>query len=235
METNDIYLLHGWSIDDNNREKWQDFMNALRNQDFNPHFLPIPGLDNDVENPWNLSDYVGWLEVKLPQHPVCLLGHSFGGQLAVRFASTRPERVASLILIACSGLRDKSIPAVLKRFVFKQVAAAGKIFTKNQQVRKLLYFLAREKDYLQADPIMRETMKNVIADEIRDDLKQITCPVLVIWGENDQTTPLKNGYYIDDKLADSELRIAAGVRHAPQFDEPNVVAKFISRFVRAAT
>jgi len=205
----------------------------LTQQGITTVFLPLPGLTTqfaDTDQPWQLQDYVDWVATQLPDRAVILLGHSFGGQLAVRFTAQHSTRVEALILIDSSGIRDHSVRATIKRAVFWVAAKIGKVFRGIPGARKLLYRLAREQDYYQASPVMQKTMANVIAEEIIADLSQVAVPTLLLWGEADQATPVRNIEYFR-VIPELEVQTIPEARHSPQFTHPQVVATAVTAFL----
>ena len=160
-----------------------------------------------------------------------MLGHSFGGQLAIRYCSTYPNRVSKLILIANSGIKDNSPQAMLKRKIFRLLAKIGKKITKSNFFRFLLYKLTREGDYYSASPLLRRTMAKVINDQIISDLPKITIPTCIIWGKLDKTTPVKNAQLVHDQISHSRLEYIKQASHAPQFSHPQQTANIISSFL----
>lgn len=226
-----IYLLHGWAIDQHNANKWQKMQDDLKKRNVDSQFLAIPGLSTDHEHVWGLGDYVNWLAQTLPQKPVILLGHSFGGQLAIRFASQYPERVLALILLNSAGIRNNKPLAYLKRKIFYYLAKIGKLFFRAKIWQKYLYKLAREKDYYNAPTNMRQTMAKVIADEVKTDLPKIHCPTLIIWGKKDKITPLWMGQIMNSKISNSQLKIIDDARHSPQFTHGQEVVELVGEFM----
>jgi pimeloyl-ACP methyl ester carboxylesterase len=228
-----IYILHGWAIDAENEKKWQPLMNALKKTGLSVKFLPIPGLTTPVVEVWTLTDYERWLEEQLEKESkVILLGHSFGGQLAIRYAAHHPKQVEKLILIDASGMRPKSLKAQIKRNVFKGIAKVGHVFTQNETLRKFLYMLAREKDYQQASPVLRQTMANVLADEVVADLPQVKAPTLIIWGAQDRATPLSHGQFYAQHITGSQLKVIEAARHSPQFTHVDQVSQLVAEFTK---
>ncbi len=228
-----IYILHGWAVDPRNEQKWDDVRNELRRRGIESVFLPIPGLSTPLERAWSLPEYCTWLKQTLPlQGAVILVGHSFGGQLATRFASLYPDKVARLVLIDSSGLRDQRILTRCKRLLFQKLASIGKAVTSAPFARQFLYLLAREKDYYSAPPVMRQTMAQILADDVRADLAHVEAPTLIIWGQNDAVTPVGNAA-IFGRISGSTVRIIAQARHSPQFTHPESVAQCIEEFLHA--
>jgi pimeloyl-ACP methyl ester carboxylesterase len=229
-EETTLYILHGWSVHRNNAGKWEKIRSHLTNVGIETEFLDLPGFSKPLEKEWSLDEYVNWLGESLPQKPVVLLGHSFGGQIATRFAAQHPEHVEKLILIASSGIVDRSFKAQAKRKIFYILAQIGKVFSFIPFARKFLYLLAGERDYYQAAPLLRKTMANVLADEIIADLPKIKAPTLLIWGENDTATPLRNTA-VFLKIKNSSLTTIPDARHSPQFTHPEKVVSAIQKFI----
>jgi len=227
-----VYILHGWAVSQFNQQKWQPLIDDLTDQGIKAVFLPIPGLTSPLTEVWELADFIKWLAQTLPDQPVILLGHSFGGQLAAAFAASHPDRVQKLILIASSGVRDHSLPAVFKRTVFLFLAKVGKLFFKNEILRKLLYRAAREQDYLNAPPLLRRSMSNILDTEIDQELPKVKCPTLLIWGRQDRVTPLWLGQFFHQKISHSQLAVIEKARHSPQFTHVSEVTQLITKFVK---
>jgi pimeloyl-ACP methyl ester carboxylesterase len=233
MHSSVIYILHGWAVDPENQKKWQPLISSLAEKGIEARFLPIPGLSTQLDEVWNLSDYERWLEKELVgQSQVTLLGHSFGGQLAIRYTVNHSQQISNLILIDASGMRPRTVKARLKRSVFMNAAKIGQAFTRSESVRNFLYKLAREKDYQQASPLLRKTMANVLNDEIVKDLPKIKVPALLIWGENDAATPVSHGRFYAQQITDSQLKIIPEARHSPQFTHVDQVTQLIVEYIK---
>ena len=211
-----IYILHGWAY---TTEKWQPFVTELERLGFQVVFLHIPGLTAPIDRPWILDDYVLWLHKTLSAEnkPVTLLGHSNGGRISLLFAARYPEKIAELILIDSAGVHHDGTKIKIKRAVFGTLAKIGRMFSGVSYIRNFFYKIVGEKDYRDADPIMRETMQNLISVDLVPEMPKIQCPTLLIWGEHDRATPLADGKIMKEKIPHSELAVIAGARHSPQF------------------
>jgi pimeloyl-ACP methyl ester carboxylesterase len=227
-----LFILHGWSIEKNGQDKWLPFIAELKKVGLNPQFLALPGLQSPLNEVWNLDNYVEWVTDKLPNQPVVLLGHSFGGQIAIRLAARHPEKVSQLILIDSAGLRDHAVLPTAKRVVFKLAAKIGKVFLNNQLARMVLYKLAREKDYYNAPPLLRRTMSSVLDEELWEELPKVQAPTLIIWGSDDRVTPIKLGRQIHQLIAQSRIEVVTGARHAPMFTHTAQTAQLVSEFIK---
>lgn len=233
-----MLVLHGWAQSAHNQTKWQPFLDQLSSQGVDAYFLGLPGLSTPIPQPWTLDDYVEWLHDQVEAEmeskktdQVLLLGHSFGGQLALRFTHRYPHLVHALILVDSAGIRDARLHKRIKRGVFWLLAKLGRFVTNVPWARSVLYKLARERDYFEASPIMRQTMKNVLSEQVVEDLPTISQRVLIVWGRNDQATPLFLGERLHQGLRQSELHVINGARHSPQFTHTAETAALVSDFM----
>lgn len=226
-----IFILHGWTY---SISPWQPFIKLLSRRGFTLKLLRVPGLTAPLTQAWTLTDYVNWLAQTLaaePQ-PVVLLGHSNGGRIALAFTAQFPRKVSRLILIDTAGIYHQPLLLQFKRFIFGLFARIGKQLTSSPILRRLLYRLAGETDYYQANSIMRQTMINLSVD-LTPILSRITLPTLIIWGGQDQTTPLSHGQTMHHLIKNSTLHTVAAARHSPQFTHPKVVVQSIKQFLQS--
>lgn len=226
-----IFILHGWSY---SKDKWTPFIKALNAHGINAKVLSIPGLTAKLNEPWTLNDYVSWLKKELINEPdkIILLGHSNGGRIAASFSARFPQKVSHLILMDSAGISRNELPLRLKRLIFKTIAKLGKPLKNIQPLRWLLYKLARESDYRDASPIMRQTMRNLIQTDLTETFSQIKASTLIVWGQKDQITPLSDGQTINLLVKNSQLEIIKNAHHSPQFNQPQQVAKLISQWLK---
>lgn len=225
-----IYLLHGWS---DSTQKWGTLVRLLERRGFVVHLPLIPGLTEELKEVWGLENYVVWLEKLLEKEDkVILAGHSNGGRISLAFALKHPEKIHHLVLIDSAGVYHNHFTRRLKRFLFKSLARTGKKLTKSEKLRSLLYKMAREKDYEKADPILRQTLTNLIKVDLVPQLPSLKVPTLIIWGENDKATPLKDGLLIHQQIKGSVFKMITGARHSPQFTHPELVADYIEEGVK---
>lgn len=226
-----IFILHGWAIEVNNREKWQPLISTLQKFGITATFLPMPGFDEEIPEPWDLNRYISWLNQKLPDNPVILIGHSFGGKLACRFAANFPKRVEKLVLIDSAGIKDNRLQTRIKIRGFLVLSKFGKIITNNNRLKILLYKVAQAHDYFEAPPAMKKTMQNVINDYVTENLPQIAAKTIIIWGKNDSNTPLFMGKTFNNNIKGSQLVVIKNARHSPQFTNSDEVAELIKDFI----
>lgn len=224
---NKLYILHGWTTD---TTRWDPFLKELSKTGIEPVFLNIPGLSAPIDRPWTIDDYVEWLSNALPKNKrVSILGHSNGGRIILSFALKYPERLEQIFLVDSAGIRHNDILAKTKRGIFKAVSKIGKTITTSNKAKELLYQVAQESDYKKAEPIMKETMKNLIAVDLTPHLTQIQTPVTIIWGKNDTTTPFTDAMVLKNELPNSTIFPIENALHSPQFTHTPQVIEIIKK------
>lgn len=188
-----IIILHGWGL---RGSTYQKLAELLRQRSYRVYAPDLPGFGSEplAKQSMNLDDYVLFVQSFLKKKrvkPVILIGHSFGGRVAIKYAYTYPKEVAKLILTGVPLVRDRS----LRRKVATLAAVIGGTLLRNSPkpirefFRKVLYFAIGELDYYKAGPL-RQVFKNVVAEELAGTLKNVSVPVLLVWGEKDRMTPL---------------------------------------------
>lgn len=224
-----IYILHGWAYDS---QKWEVLQRALEKAEIEATLLRIPGLTGSLDRPYDISDYVSWIDKSVENNPpIILLGHSNGGRLALHYSLENPSKVSQLILIDSAGVEHIDIVSQIKKNSFQIIAKIGKKFTKSSFLKNLMYTILREKDYKEASPIMRKTMQNLLASDHNFPFSQISVPTTLIWGEKDTITPLVDGLTMHAKIKNSKMHTIPEARHAPQFTHPERIVKIIEEIV----
>lgn len=234
-----ILILHGWG---SNSGRWKRVKELLGKKGIEVLALDLPGFGiiSSPPKPWGRDDYIGWILQKLKEknwEKFNLLGHSFGGGLAVKMATNFSEKIEKLILCTPAIIKRKSI----KTYLFYWLAFLGrrifslpglKIFY--PQAQKLVYKLAGARDYYVADGIMKETMKKIGKEEdLEMILERIKTPTLILWGKKDDVLPLKDAYRIKEKIKRSQLRVLPGVRHSPHREAPEELSKILVSFLQS--
>ncbi len=239
-----LIILHGWQ---SSKEKWQKAKELLETQSLKVVVPDLPGfkLENQLDKPWNLNDYVEWFNNiqensgSFPE-PFFLLGHSFGGRIAIKFAVKYPEKLKGLILVSAAGIKKEK--TFRDKVLLKTIKLARKLGVQEQAsqtkglwqiIRKVFYrYVLRQTDYLKASPIQKEIMKNALEEDLKPLLDSITIPALIIWGAKDKMTLSKDAYLMKEKIKNSRLEIMDDIGHTPHLECPEILAQKIKKFIQ---
>jgi pimeloyl-ACP methyl ester carboxylesterase len=181
-----------------------------------------------------------------------LLGHSLGGMVALRFALTHPERVASLVLMDTSA-RPMSLPipepvrGALVKLVHEQGVAALLPGMRQRtelppSMRRTIermgpdVFWGRIQRKLEAmDPVAWTTLLGVLGgcEPAAERLAEIRCPTLVLVGAEDQPF-LAPADELARGIRGAERVTIPDAAHSPQLENPPAWAAAIQAHLARA-
>ena len=194
----------------------------------------LPGFGGSEEPPaaWSVDDYVEWtlaFAAKLGLDRVMLMNHSFGGRISIKLLARRPLplRVDKAVFIDAAGIRPKrTVKYYAKVYSYK---AVKRLFPKAAARRQGKVGSA---DYRNASPLMRQTMVKCINEDLTPLLPQVPVPTLLIWGENDTATPLKDGRRMEQDIPDAGLVVLEGAGHFSFAEQWGVCRRVLDVFLR---
>ena len=79
---------------------------------------------------------------------------------------------------------------------------------------------------------MRKTFINIVNEDLRKYYKKINAETLIIWGEKDNDTPLKDGKYLNKIIKNSSLIIYKNRTHFSYLEEPFLTTKIIYELIK---
>jgi len=226
-----LLILHGWG---GSSDSWKRVIEILERENIKVIAPDFPGFGKSKTPPvpWSLQNFVEWLKEFLENLKIdkfFLLGHSFGGRVAIKFSLNFSEKIKALILIDPAGIKQKWGPKEV--LIFYLALLGNAIFAKSflrrfkDKARNLFYRFFRDRDYGKAKEGMRETMKMVIDEDLLPVLEKINAKTFIVWGEKDNIVPLKDGKIFKEKIENSELIILPKVRHSPHLEVPEEFSK----------
>ena len=68
-------------------------------------------------------------------------------------------------------------------------------------------------DYRNSSEMLRKTMSKLLAEDLTEQIKSISVPTLLVWGENDTATPLSDAYVMEEKIPGAGVAIIPGAGH----------------------
>jgi pimeloyl-ACP methyl ester carboxylesterase len=235
-----VVLLHGWGV---NSDKYIETAKQLSIEGCQYSiFLPdLPGFGKSDDPPeaWGVDNYAGLVKKisdVLGLKKIILIGHSFGGRIAIKFSVKYPQMLEALILTGAAGIKHS--PTIKQKIFFilaktgKAVFALPLVNRLEKPAQRLLYRAAREKDYYQAQGIVRETFKKVIDEDLSPCLEKIKIPTLLIWGRNDHSTPVADGRLMSLKIINCKLKIVDEANHSLPYQIPEKFAKIVMEFIK---
>ena len=220
----DIVLLHGWG---QNIAMMQPLAKEFPNYRITIIDFPGFGQSDDLKAAWSIEDYeecvAEFLEKVNVKKPI-LIGHSFGGRVAIIYASR--HEVEKLVLFGSPCVREqKTSPKEKLLKTIKKLPGMKKIgeFAKN--------YIGSE-DYKKASPILRESFVKIVNQDLSEYAKNITCPTLLIWGTNDEAAPIEDARKLEKLLKDGALIELEGYTHYAYLEALPRVVSILNEFFK---
>ena len=139
-----------------------------------------------------------------------LVGHSMGGYLSLKLAARRPEAVRKLVLVDPAGMPSGRTT----------LGHLGPLLLAARYARPtFLPVLVRDALYAGPFTVWR-TARDLLAEDVRDDLRRVGMPTLLVWGDRDPLIPPSIGEVMRAEVPDSRLLVIEGAGHNPMFDCP---------------
>ena len=154
---------------------------------------------------FSVADYAAWtkealtlLKVEKPH----VIAHSFGCRVAVKMAAADGEVFDKILLTGPAGiLLNRGLSYCLKVKSYRLVKKFAPAFAEKK---------FGSVEYRSLSPIMKESYKKIVNEDLREDAKRIKNPTLIVVGEKDKTTPLSEAQVYLQSLQNGRLRRMQG-------------------------
>lgn len=224
-EGKDVLLLHGWGQNIQMMKPIGD--NLCSNHRITIIDFPGFGESDEPSTPWTIDDYsllienlVRELNIRKP----IVMGHSFGGRVAIHFSSNNP--IEKLVLFGSPCIREnKKLP--LSTRILKKLKTLPGMDKLGEEMKKYI----GSRDYKAASPIMRQTLVNVINEDLSSYARKIEEPTLLIWGEADTEAPVDDARELEKIMIDAALIILPGTHYA-YLDNLGQVINILNSFLK---
>ena len=214
-----VILLHGWG---QNYTMMNPIQQKLKEY-YRTASLDLFGFGDSeaIENYDTFDDYVEAFHQFVLEHELnepILIAHSFGARLAVRYALKYP--VSALVLTGAAGIKP---PLTWKKKCL-------------QTMHKMSKFLPLPKskgsyDYQHANAFQRKVLVQVVNEDLSEKLDKIDVPVLLIWGEKDDQTPLWMGRKMKELMPKSTLIVLDGDDHFAYYHQSSRFCAIVKAFL----
>lgn len=229
-----LLILHGWGDDSRG---WAKVQHALSKT----HMVVAPDLPGfggteAPKKPWGLDEYASFTEAflrKIDAHePAAILAHSNGGAIAIRGLANNNFQAQKLVLLGSAGIRNEYN---CKKKLTRLLAKAGKLFVaplpesvKNRLRRKV--YTSIGSDMFVAEHL-QDTFKKIVTDDIQSDAPKVSIPTLLIYGENDVSTPIRYGKKLEQLMPHAKLKVVPGAEHFVHHDQFEQVMNLVEEFL----
>ena len=223
-KTNLVYL-HGWG---QNIEMMMPIAKPFIDK-YNVLIIDLPGfgLSEEPKEVWDLYEYaamVNDLVKDLKMDNPILIGHSFGGKISICYALK--YKIKKLVLLA-SPYDKKITKPTFKMKLFK--------FIKKTPVLRLFTNYARRHmgstDYRNASDVMRKVLVKHVNLDLKEEVKNIKCPTLLIWGTNDEVVDYEDALVLEKLIPDCGLVTYEGCSHYAYLERLGQTINVLNSFI----
>ncbi len=228
----DVVLLHGWGQNMDMMKAVEDHLNTR----FSVWNLDFPGFgeSDPPAEPWGMEEYTAFLTEFIDKNGIrepILIAHSFGCRCAIRYAAVHHD-VRKMCLTGAAGIRPRHrLDYQIRTKAYK----AGKWLLKvtgNTGKLEELQKNSGSADYRAAEGVMRPTFVKVVNDDVTPILKDVLCPVLLVWGEKDEAVPLWMGQMMEKEMPDAGLAVFEGDDHWAYWHQPERFNRVLDIFLK---
>ena len=220
-----MLLLHGYG---SKKESFYYQINYLK-QFYKVTAVDFPafGASEAPDTAWSVGDYALWLEkfiLKAGLNRPHVIAHSFGARVAIKFCATRGGQIGRLIITGGAGLVKPRSKAYIRRVnAYRRIK---KLFPKYAE----RHFGSEE--YKKLSPAMKQSYKLIVNEDLKSCAEKIENRTLLIYGENDTTTPPREeGETFNRLIRGSRLEIMKNCTHFCFSEDAQTFNKSVSVFL----
>ena len=191
--------------------------------------LPGFGESDEPREAWNVdafTDFFCKFMEALGIKKAALIGHSYGGRMIIKLASREsiPFEITNIVLIDSAGVLP--VRTFRQKVKIRRYKTLKKIFD-----IKVVYALFPElvddwrsrqgsEDYKNASPVMRSCLVMAVNEDLTELLPKIKQDTLLIWGDKDTATPIRDAKIMEEKIPNNGLCILEGCGHFSFLEKP---------------
>lgn len=231
-----IIILPGWG---DNRYTFNNIINVLK-QDYSIYIFDYPGFGNSEisNNEMTIYDYskaiIYFMKTNKIKNPI-VIGHSFGGRIIITLSGLYEIKFKKIILMSSAGIKPKkNILQILKLIIYKTLKKLKLIIpkTKRASYSKKLINLFGSSDYKSIPESLRKTFINIVNENLTKYIKNIKDETLILWGQNDNITPIKDAYIMNKLIKDSGLVIIKETNHFFYLEKQNYIITVLKQYLK---
>lgn len=238
-----LVILHGWGSSKRVMMPVAQNLSHLRTN----YVLDLPGFGDSPEpsRSWSIDDYADAVQAfieSLDEDKVDVLVHSFGGRIILKlcardFGKTQIDKV---LITGGAGMKPKrSMKFYIRKYTAKFLKAPFMILPGSLREKTLgwlrstsLWKSLGSSDYSKLSGVMRETFVKSVSEYLESSLPDIPHEVLLLWGRNDDATPVYQGERIEKGIENAALVIIEDAGHYAFLDKPKQFASIAEAFLK---
>jgi pimeloyl-ACP methyl ester carboxylesterase len=221
-----VLLLHGWQ---RTHEDFGELARELAGSGTASLAIDLPGFGASPPptQAMGARGYATTLEPlidDLALHgPVLVVGHSFGGRVAVCLGTARPDSIAGLVLTGVPLVRDAMPHRAVSR-QYRAIRALARWHVLSPGALEAARRRYGSADYRAATGVVRDVLVATVGESYESELAALRCPVSLVWGARDTTAPIEVARAAVERCATATLSVLDGVGHFVPTEAPGPLA-----------
>lgn len=234
-----VVILQGWGT----KISVYDSVAACISEKYRVIQLGFPGFgeSKEPETAWNVDAYADFFVAFMQELNITeatLIGHSYGGRVIIKLANRKelPFKIRNIVLIDSAGVLPQRTQE--QKFQIAKYKLLKKIL--NMKVVYAMFpdliddWKSRQgsADYRNATPVMRQCLVMAVNEDLTELLPGISQEVLLIWGENDTATPMRDAKIMEEKIPNAGLAVIQNAGHFSFLDQPVIFRNIMRVYFR---
>ena len=163
------------------------------------------GQSGELKTAFSVADYAEWTAQVLAALGVCspvVVAHSFGCRVIIKMVALGLIAPTKIILTGPAGVvLPRGAIYRLKVGVYRLVRRVAPRFAESH---------FGSKEYRTLSPVMRESYKKIVNEDLRGDAEKVACPVLILEGREDRVTPMREAEAYLKVMQNARLSVLEG-------------------------
>lgn len=224
-----LVVLHGWGANADVMLQLSEKLSDLRTC----YILDLPGFGESDDPPtgWAIEDYancvVNFMREKSLEK-ADLLVHSFGARIMLKMLGEKMIEINSVLVTGGAGLKPKrSLNFYLKKYTAKTLKFPFQLLPGKLEEKGLSWLRSTDYwkklgsgDYQKLQGVMRETFVKSVTEYLDHYMPKISNEILLLWGENDESTPLDQAKRMEKGFSNAALVTIPEAGHYAFLDQP---------------
>ncbi len=225
--------------------QWRDQVECFENR-FDVTAVDLPGFGDlhDRDAPDSIVGFATYVLDALEHEGISrfhLVGHSMGGMVVQEMVRQAPDRISRLVLYGTGAIGE--LPGRFETIAeSKRRASEDGPMVTGQRI-SATWFLeeAEAANYGVCEALAKKTRLQAVLAGLtametwsgEDNLKNIDCPALVLWGDSDRTYPWSQVERLWRDVPNAQLAVIPGCAHAVHLEKPDIFNAVLGDFLIA--
>ena len=201
--------------------------------------LPGFGETDEPREPFSADDYADFVEKLLRELGITrcsLIGHSNGGRIIMKLVTRKQSefKYDRVVFMDSAGIvHEKTAKQKAKQASYKlgkKILNLAPVKSAFPDALEKFQSSRGSADYRAASPLMRATLVKLVNEDFRALMPLITQPSLLIWGTEDNDTPLSDGKIFEELIPNAGLVEVRGAGHYAYLEQPQFVFRVLDSF-----